>query len=270
MCDVDVSAHGGDDDAFEIPEGFIDNDDNTAAFLEPDSDANDESGDEQDYLSQIEDNDKIKSWWDAQQKSSNLSKRKRKRDDSDSDGSDSDSNDSAHSNDSKEEIVPNKYAERMAMEQSTSGISLHRVRESHLFREFRVIGLVCNEVPICYQKLGDSFFIGTSTGKSFQIYEGKTLRLRISGQSTVDTISAITMKDELTFTAVGRTVEIWYRIKKVEYLWSDGILSFHFPMHSVNGCCESEFMNFVHLRIHRIFRLESLRNIVAKYLSSSF
>ena len=191
------------DEIFNIPKEFMvdDVDENMMQFVSSSDDTENEEND-QDYLAQIENNEKVQEWINERQGGKS---KKRKHSDSGDNNSESESLSSAKT----------KYAQIMEMEQSTSGLNLDDVRESQLFREFRVIGLVCNDIPFCYQKLGDSFFIGTSIGKSFQIYEGKTLRLKISGRTTKSKINAMIMDHELTFTAVQNFVEIWYRFKKV-------------------------------------------------------
>eukprot|EP01083_Nonionella_stella_P101913 289495_1 len=202
MSDIEVLDMEQETDEFNIPKEFNINelDDNIEGFLSSSSehDELDDLEDEEDYLAQIENNKKVQEWCD---KNKNGKPNKRKHEEL---------------NDNTEDTKDkNKYAEAMEMEQSTSGLNIDDIRESVLFREFRVIGLVCNDVPFCYQKLGDSFFIGTSIGKSFQVYEGKTLRLKISGRSTTNNINAMIMRHELTFTAVQSNIEIWYRVKKV-------------------------------------------------------
>ena len=114
-------------------------------------------------------------------------------------------------------IFKNKrnYKELNEMAQSTSGLNMNSIRESQLLREFRVIGLVCNDIPFTYQKLGDTFFITTSIGNSFQIYEGRKLRLTIAAQTTFKKINCIVTCEQITFTGVDNKIELWYRVKKV-------------------------------------------------------
>ena len=216
MEDSETAAENEEENQFNIPKQFcIDEiDDNMLELLSSSDDDNQDEDNDDDYLSQIENNEKIQQWWDKQKNTNNNNKNKRKRDELDDD-KDNDNNDDNDDNNDNDMNKRRKYNELITMEQSTSGLNIDHIRESQLFREFRVIGLVCNDIPFCHQKLGDSFFIGTSIGKSFQIYQGKTLRLKISGRTTNDNINAMIMNHELTFTAVGNNVEIWYRVKKV-------------------------------------------------------
>ncbi len=104
----------------------------------------------------------------------------------------------------------------------------YQCRESQLFREFRVIGLVCNNIPFAYQRLGDTFFITTSIGNAFQVYEGKQLRLRLASRSTTGPITCILTNKELTITSVGNEVHLWYRTYTVRFFFSFFIFNFRF------------------------------------------
>lgn len=54
---------------------------------------------------------------------------------------------------------------------------LKKPRESKIFRPFRALGNVSNEVPLAIGTLGTSFYIVTSVGRSFQIYDAANLHL---------------------------------------------------------------------------------------------
>lgn len=195
-------------------------DDSLLQFLSSDENP---SSDEntRDYQTQIEDNEVLSEWWNNRQNqntksirnSSNLKRNYNEFADVVNIEKQED-NESTTDTDNETEINTDLLALKMD-QQNTSGLDINKIRESQLFREYRIIGLVCNHVPFAFQKLGNSFFIATSIGKSFQIYEGKTLRLKLSSQTTNATINALLINHELTFLAVENTVQLWFRVHKV-------------------------------------------------------
>ncbi len=50
-------------------------------------------------------------------------------------------------------------------------------RPSKIYSPFRVIGNVSNDIPFAIGTLGATFYIVTSVGRSFQIYDANTLHL---------------------------------------------------------------------------------------------
>lgn len=54
---------------------------------------------------------------------------------------------------------------------------LKKTRESKIFRPFRALGNVSNETPLAIGTLGTTFYIVTSVGRSFQIFDAANLHL---------------------------------------------------------------------------------------------
>ena len=158
MSDIEVDE--GETEEFNLTKGFeIDNIDNTMIeFLSSSSSENDNSDngyDIKDYLSQIEDNKELQKWLNKKQKNKN---NKRKFNDnntllqSNKKRKTLNGNDDIYIiNDDDDNNDKNKYNELMEMEESKSGLNIDNIGESQLFREFGTIGLVCNDIPFCYE-----------------------------------------------------------------------------------------------------------------------
>lgn len=81
-----------------------------------------------------------------------------------------------------------------------------------IFSPFRALGNVSNEVPFAVGTLGSTFYIVTSVGRSFQIYDASTLHLLFVSQSqTQGKISALAAHFHYVYAASGTKVGIYKR-----------------------------------------------------------
>lgn len=86
------------------------------------------------------------------------------------------------------------------------------VYSSKIFAPFRVIGNVSNGTPFAVGTLGSTFYIVTSVGKSFQIYDANTLHLLfVSAKETDSEITALATHFHYVYVAFGNKVGIYKR-----------------------------------------------------------
>ncbi|KAK5780361.1 rRNA-processing protein UTP21 PWA37_002678 [Arxiozyma heterogenica] len=86
------------------------------------------------------------------------------------------------------------------------------VYASRIFAPFRIVGNVSNEVPFAVGTLGSTFYIVTSVGKSFQIYDANTLHLLfVSAKETDSEITALAAHFHYVYVAFGNKVGIYKR-----------------------------------------------------------
>lgn len=86
------------------------------------------------------------------------------------------------------------------------------VRPSKIFSPFRALGNVTNETPFAVGTLGATFYIATSVGRSFQIYDAATLHLLfVSQHQTASKITALAAHFHYVYAAHGSTVGIYKR-----------------------------------------------------------
>lgn len=86
------------------------------------------------------------------------------------------------------------------------------VRSSKIFSPFRVLGNVSNETPFAVGTLGSTFYIVTSIGRSFQIYEAATLHLLFVSQSqTPSKITCLTAHYHYIYAAYNNEIGIYKR-----------------------------------------------------------
>lgn len=86
------------------------------------------------------------------------------------------------------------------------------VAASKVFSPFRIVGNVSNNVPFAIGTLGSTFYICTSVGKTFQIYDANTLHLLfVSEKETDSTIVALTTHFHHVFAAFGNKIGIYKR-----------------------------------------------------------
>lgn len=86
------------------------------------------------------------------------------------------------------------------------------VTSSKVFAPFRVVGNVSNSVPFAIGTLGSTFYIVTSVGKSFQIYDANNLHLLFVSQTETDSsIVALATHFHHVFAAYGSKVGIYKR-----------------------------------------------------------
>lgn len=86
------------------------------------------------------------------------------------------------------------------------------VHASKVFAPFRVIGNVSNGTPFAVGTLGSTFYIVTSVGKSFQIYDANTLHLLfVSAKETDNEITALEAHFHYVFASFGNKIGIFKR-----------------------------------------------------------
>ncbi|ODV94460.1 hypothetical protein PACTADRAFT_51296 [Pachysolen tannophilus NRRL Y-2460] len=93
-----------------------------------------------------------------------------------------------------------------------SGSAVKGKRASKIFSPFRAIGAVTNEIPFAVGSLGNSFYIVTSVGSSFQIYDANTLNLLfVSKKQTPGKINYITAHFHYVYCCWDNCVGIYKR-----------------------------------------------------------
>lgn len=92
-------------------------------------------------------------------------------------------------------------------------------RGSKIFSPFRSLGNVTNEVPFAIGTLGATFYIVTSVGRSFQIYDAATLHLLfVSQKQTASKITAMCAHLHYVYVAHGHAIGIYKRGRLEEEL----------------------------------------------------
>lgn len=85
-------------------------------------------------------------------------------------------------------------------------------KPSRIFSPFRVVGNVSNDVPFAVGTLGSTFYIVTSVGRSFQIYDAATLHLLFVSQSqTPSRITALAAHYHYVYAAHGNKIGVYKR-----------------------------------------------------------
>ncbi|RKP29417.1 Utp21-domain-containing protein [Metschnikowia bicuspidata] len=83
---------------------------------------------------------------------------------------------------------------------------------SRIFAPFRALGMVSEHIPFALGTLGGTFYIVTSVGRSFQIYDAATLHLLfVSQEQTPARISALAAHFHYVYAAYGDTVGLYRR-----------------------------------------------------------
>jgi len=104
-------------------------------------------------------------------------------------------------------------------------------KESAIFRPFRALGSVSNETPLAIGTLGTSFYIVTSVGRSFQIYDAATLHLLfVSLTQTSARITALAAHFHYVYVGYANKIGIFKRgrlEKEVEVTISPGAVISH-------------------------------------------
>ncbi|ORY08146.1 Utp21-domain-containing protein [Basidiobolus meristosporus CBS 931.73] len=83
-----------------------------------------------------------------------------------------------------------------------------------IFQPFRAIGYITNDLPFCIQSRGQAFFLTTSIGKTFQIYDMAKMNLLFVGPQTEETITAITSHGDYTYAACDNEIIAYKRSKE--------------------------------------------------------
>lgn len=84
-----------------------------------------------------------------------------------------------------------------------------------LFKPFRALGYITENVPFAVQRKGKETFVTVSVGKAWQIYDCANLQLKLVGPQLRSSIRALGCSGELTFAAVGSDIVVCKRVKKV-------------------------------------------------------
>lgn len=85
-------------------------------------------------------------------------------------------------------------------------------KPSRIFSPFRVLGNVSNETPFAIGTLGTTFYIVTSVGRSFQIYDANSLHLLfVSTTQTSSKITALTAHFHYVYAAYANKIGIYKR-----------------------------------------------------------
>ncbi|SCV04690.1 LANO_0G11760g1_1 [Lachancea nothofagi CBS 11611] len=93
-----------------------------------------------------------------------------------------------------------------------NGDSAPKVSRSKVLSPFRIVGNVSNGVPFAVGTLGTTFYIVTSVGKSFQIYDANTLHLLfVSEHETDSAITCLATHFQHVFAGFGNKVGIYRR-----------------------------------------------------------
>lgn len=98
-------------------------------------------------------------------------------------------------------------------------VSKKTVRPSKIFSPFRVLGNVSNEIPFALGTLGSTFYMVTSVGRSFQIYDAATLHLLFVSQSqTPSKITCLAAHYHYVYAAYANKIGIYKRGRLVHTL----------------------------------------------------
>ena len=85
-------------------------------------------------------------------------------------------------------------------------------KPSKIYSPFRIIGNVSNDIPFAIGTFRSTFYIVTSVGRSFQIYDAATLHLLFVSQSqTPSRITSLTAHYHYVFAAYGNSIGIYKR-----------------------------------------------------------
>jgi U3 small nucleolar RNA-associated protein 21 len=91
--------------------------------------------------------------------------------------------------------------------------NIHRQKASKVFAPYRILGYVTNQVPFSLQARGTNYFLTTSIGKAFHIYDVEKLKLVFVSDQTPQPITALESIGDITFTGCGSDVWLWHRAK---------------------------------------------------------
>jgi U3 small nucleolar RNA-associated protein 21 len=84
-------------------------------------------------------------------------------------------------------------------------------KESRVFVPYRILGQVTNHVPFSLQARGTEYFLTTSIGRAFHIYNVDKLDLLFVSAQTDEPIVTLASHDEITFTGIGSEIWLWHR-----------------------------------------------------------
>lgn len=84
-----------------------------------------------------------------------------------------------------------------------------------LFKPFRALGYITDDVPFAVQWRGKEAYVTVSVGRTWQIYNTAKLTLVMVGPQLRHTVTALAVKGDLTFAATGAVIEECKRMHKV-------------------------------------------------------
>ncbi|KAK6458705.1 U3 snoRNP protein [Scheffersomyces xylosifermentans] len=107
---------------------------------------------------------------------------------------------------------------RRKLDDEAKSVKTKTPRASKIFSPFRVLGNVSNETPFAIGTLGSTFYIVTSVGRSFQIYDAATLHLLFVSQSqTPSKITCLAAHSHFVFAGYSNKIGI-YKRGRLEHL----------------------------------------------------
>ncbi|KAJ3122567.1 hypothetical protein HK098_002746 [Nowakowskiella sp. JEL0407] len=87
-------------------------------------------------------------------------------------------------------------------------------RSSVLFAPYRALGYITNDVPVVLQSLGNAYFLTTSIGRSFHVYNCEKLNLLFVSPQTDSPITSLATLKDFTFAACGSEIIAFKRAKE--------------------------------------------------------
>eukprot|EP00879_Flechtneria_rotunda_P017827 GHRR01018686.1.p1 GENE.GHRR01018686.1~~GHRR01018686.1.p1 ORF type:complete len:180 (+),score=43.21 GHRR01018686.1:612-1151(+) len=75
-----------------------------------------------------------------------------------------------------------------------------------LFKPFRALGYITEDVPFAVQRRGKETYVTVSVGRTWQIYNTAKLTLVMIGPQLPHTVNALACKGDLTFAATGAII----------------------------------------------------------------
>ncbi|GMM33619.1 rRNA-processing protein [Saccharomycopsis crataegensis] len=87
---------------------------------------------------------------------------------------------------------------------------------SKVFSPFRALGNITTSTPFTVGTLGGTYYIATSVGRCFQIYDAATLHLLFVSSQTSSDITCLEAKFQYVYAAYGNTIGIYKRGKLLE------------------------------------------------------
>lgn len=106
------------------------------------------------------------------------------------------------------------------MTEASTSPALTRRQNSRVLQSFRAIGMVVDDVPLRWYGMGKESFAAASLGKSFAVYKCDKLTPVLVSPQLPKRIAALEVvpKKHLTFTACGRHILVWKRVKQTATL----------------------------------------------------
>eukprot|EP01031_Cornospumella_fuschlensis_P043802 gene43802-53566_t len=87
-----------------------------------------------------------------------------------------------------------------------------------LYRPFKLLGMITDDVPFALNKLGDHLFVTVAVGNVFQVFNLDKLALCLVSRAADGIISLVEVYNHYTFCAVDNLIHIYLRANIVETL----------------------------------------------------